>query len=210
MKNARIFLFFLLMAAIGTVAHECGHYIAGLFTGFRPTVHYMYTMCLDGDGMGTLTEAAYVRRHIVMTLGGPLQTILTGCIGVVGLLIIRRKQNIDAHNVRHLFWITLAYFFSRNVFNTIWYFISYFYTGYWSERADESKLLHYLYLHYTHWPSTQLAGYILLLLINAAVLAWVTFVIVKQHRWQLILWGFLGSMAGYVLWIYILGPLVLP
>lgn len=208
MNNARIFIFFFLFTIIGTLTHECGHVIAGALLGLKTSLSYAYTHCLNCLELNHATTnahelALYEHKMALFTLGGPLQTLFTSLVGVIGLVLLSRKQLIDVYNTKHLFWITLSYFISRQVFNSVGVFYKYFVTHKWSYRSDESHL-------FTYFNIPQFAGFFVMLLISSAILAWVTFGIVKQHSTQLIIWGLLGSMLGAAFWLLWAGHVLMP
>ena len=176
--------------------------------GFHPTVHYAYCTTVSDEDVQALTAGTNVYPPIAITLGGPLQTTLTGMVGLIGLWIIRRKETIDAWNTRHLLFITLAFFHSREVFNTGWGFLRRLIQGpsltpYRGARGDETHIFQY-------YGINQNAGHMALLIIFSAVLAYVTFILVKRHRLQLIVFGGAGAFAGGLLWLLWLGPVLMP
>lgn len=207
-NNLRIFLFFFVAAIIGTIAHEFGHAIAGAIVGFKTSVHYAYTTCLNCFELSNAAKTfrqlqEYEHRSILFTWGGPLQTILTGVIGIVLLLFMRRKELIDAYNVKHLFALTLSFFISRNVFNEVFFLAKYFTSSKVSYRCDECKLLDY-------YDASPVVGHLTILLVACVVLWWVTFSLLKKHRVQFIVWGGLGSLSGGLLWLYVIGEYMMP
>lgn len=207
-NNARIFLIFFIAAIVGTLAHECGHAIVGEMVGFNTSVHYQYTNCENclekfNAASNSVLMDEFERNRVLFTWGGPLQTILTGMAGIVGLLMIRAKQQIDAYNKKHLLLLTLSFFISRNVFNEVFYFSKYLFMHQLSRRCDECKLLSYYNIN-------PLIGHLIILIVASAVLWWITFVLLKKHRIQFILWGGLGSLTGGLLWLYVIGEYVMP
>lgn len=207
-NNARIFLVFFIAAIVGTLAHECGHAFVGEMVGFKTSVHYSYTSCedcLELNHAATTRELleVYWQKSTLMTLGGPAQTILTGIIGVIALLRIRRKEVLDAYNRKHLIWLVLAFFWSRCVFNEVFFWTKYIARKELAYRCDECKL-------FAYYNVPPLYGHLVILAIGCAILAWVTFGLLQKHRLQFIIWGGLGSFSGGLLWLYVLGEYVMP
>ena len=202
----RIFIFFFVAAIAGTLLHECGHALMAMFFGFHPEVHYAYcTSLCDADGeaiqQGLLIYRQYPERMWI-TLGGPLQTILTGTIGIAGLIALRRKAIVDAYNPKHLLWIILAYFHSRWVMNSAGILYKVYVSGN-DSRSDEVRLFKY-------WNIDVATGTWMLLIVSSLLLGYVTFVLVRNHRWQLIVYGALGSIAGGWFWLVWAGPVLMP
>jgi hypothetical protein len=187
MQKLKITIWFFLAAIAGTLLHECGHYAAGILLGGSPVIRYRSTVFGGASG------------DFIFTLGGPLQTIVTGALGFIGLMWTARKETIDAYRTKHLLWIVLTFFWSREVLRALLCMLPYE-TG-WP--ADESKLLNALNvpLH---------IGYIALLIVFGALLLYVTLSVVKEHRKELVIYGVAGSIIGWVAWMYWLGPLLLP
>lgn len=206
MPNLKIFLYFFIAAIAGTLLHECGHALAAMYFGFHPQVHYAYCdfstpeewqMVLDGK------KAYDMYPHSIwITLGGPIQTILTGTVGLLGVWVQSRRTVVDSWNSKHLFWIALTYFYSRGVFNSV-FLIMRIYNGNLKSRSDETKLFRY-------WEIDLLTGNWVMLIVSCAILAYATFVLVKKHRLQLIIFGALGSAAGGWFWLYFAGKWILP
>ncbi|HLO71928.1 MAG TPA: hypothetical protein VK167_13710 [Flavipsychrobacter sp.] len=207
-NKARIFLVFFIAAIVGTLAHECGHALVGEMVGFKTSVHYQYTSCENCyDAYNAAKDAdtfrLYEYRLSLFTWGGPAQTILTGLGGIIGLLVVRRKQKIDAYNFRHLLLLACSFFISRNVFNEVFFWAKYLTTKQVPYRCDECKLLDY-------YNANPLIGHLLIFVAASTVLWWITFVLLKKHRLQFIVWGGLGSLSGGLLWLYIIGKYILP
>lgn len=212
MNNLKIFSAFLIAAVLGTLLHECGHIVAAWFCGcrqFHLGYSYMYAYDCNVDYYPPLTtlgeeyNRVLVNKRLWEVVGGPLQTNLTGLLGIVLLYRLSRRRVVDAFKNLDLFYIVLCFFLSRNIFNSLTGFLSVKVTTRQYTRADETKLFYHFGINHT-------VGYTLMLLIASALLAYVVFVLVKKHRWQLILWGGLGSVVGGVVWLRWLGPILLP
>lgn len=145
------------------------------------------------------------RNSFYVTLGGPIQTILTGMIGL-SILFFRRKS-IQAKGLQLLDWVAvfLGLFWLREIFNlTLSVAIEILSPdGRWFG-GDE----YYLSIGLRLWPGTVP---ILLGVLGLLVSLYIIFVVIPKHlRLTFIMSGLIGGIAGYILWIYIVGPQVLP
>jgi hypothetical protein len=206
MPNLRIFLFFFIAAPAGTLLHECGHALVALLFGFHPVVHYDWCSTISASDWqmvedGTKNYNEYPHRFWI-TAGGPAQTLITGFTGMAALLVLSRRTVINAWNGTHLLWIVLAYFHSRWVYNSLGILYKLYVSGKHSN-ADEVKLMRY-------WNIDIAAGTWAMLLVACALLAYITFVLVKKNRWQLIVFGGAGSLAGGWFWLKWAGPVLMP
>lgn len=206
MPALRIFIFFFVAAIAGTLLHECGHALVAVLFGFHPEVHYAYCTSLSEADREAVQQGLLIYRQypesIWITLGGPLQTIITGTAGIAGLLILRSKTAIDAYNSKHLLWIVLAYFHSRWVMNSAGILYKIYVSGS-DSHSDEVRL-------FKHWNIDVATGTWVLLIISSLLLAYVTFILVRKHRWPLIVLGGLGSIAGGWFWLVWAGPVLMP
>lgn len=201
--NLQIFFVFFVATIAGTLLHECGHAFVAMLFGFHPTIHYSSTGILSPADLAAFRESSVLYRvypeSFWILIGGPLQTIGTGVIGIVGLLVLSRKTIIDAWRSKHLLWLVLSFFMSRQVYNAVGILVK---KGR-KRTSDEEKLFDYLGIdvHIGVWC---------MLMVFGLVLAYITFALVKKHRWQLIVFGALGSCVGAVFWLYSMGRYILP
>ena len=196
-NNLKIALFFFAATIAGTLYHECGHAVVAWLYGFHPKIHASSCTPLSKADWaaveaGTLEYNDHIRMWI--RLGGPLQTTLFSLIGMIGLWVLNSRTKIDAWNTKHLFWIVMAYFSSREVFNSAGILIRHYFLNK-ASRSDEIRLLRY-------WELPIIPYIWLLLIAFSLVLVYVTFVLVKKHRLQLILFGAIGSAIGAWFWLY--------
>ncbi len=212
MNNLKIFFAFFIAAIAGTLLHECGHILAAWLGGcksFHLGYSYMYAYNCGHQYYPPLTVLGEEYNRILMNkmvwqvAGGPLQTNLTGLLGIALLFRLSRRRVVDAWKSLDLFYIVLCFFLSRNVFNTLTGLLKVKVSARKGSMGDESKL-------FSHYGIDQTWGHAIILIIASALLVYVTFVLVKKHRWQLILYGSAGSVVGGVLWLRWLGPILLP
>lgn len=228
---ALLALGFILCTILGTVSHELGHIAAAKYFGFETHLSYgsmAYKIPeqdefraryernkkyieADEDSPEKETFIKYreslTQKHrdeaFLITLGGPVQTMLTGTIGFL-ILWFRRKRIFAKKylNVGEWLAVLLAYFWSRQVFNFLMSLPALATGAHMG--GDEPGLSAYLGL--PQW-GFGLATFI----IGSALLLWVTFrLIPPKYRFTFIVAGLAGSAAGWFVWMHWLGPAMLP
>lgn len=144
-------------------------------------------------------------QSLLVSIGGPLQTILTALIGMFLLLVRREKRNRDGLQLLDWFAIFLSLFWLRELFNLATAVGREIISpdGTWFG-GDELYISQELNL----WSGTLS---IILATLALLVCVYVVFVIVpKKIRLTFILSGLVGGVLGFVLWIMVIGPIVLP
>jgi len=232
-KRLYVYLFFGFIIAVvaGTLSHECGHWLAARYFGFREAhINYAFTVYGKGDDrwlrMDTIrNQYAYEidhnlnfplkkefdklkKRHSIagflMTAGGPLQTMLTGTTGLILLFIFRRKfKNKNQLSFGQWLLVFLSLFWLRELFNLISAII-HLLTGKLRMHGDEFRLARIL--NWNPWSVYIVTGIISLLILWVIV---VKFIPLKQ-RFTFIIAGFTGGLAVAYLWLMLLGPKLMP
>jgi len=206
---------FILFTVIGTISHEYGHIIVAKSFGYETTLHYG-SMNYWPKGIKEKTgeyNNILQKRYwsetsnsgLLITVGGPLQTILTGTIGL--LILIWRRKPIYKNGLKILDWLAvfLSLFWLREIFNLvtsiggeiispneIWF------------SGDELHISQGLNL----WSGTIP---LILATIGIVIAIYVVFKIIpKKQRLTFILSGSIGGITGFILWMNIIGPKVLP
>ncbi len=144
-------------------------------------------------------------KDFYVFIGGPFQTILTGTLGFIILLYRRNKiKKFDFKNLDWLF-VFLSLFWLREVFNLVMSVsraIANNTNKYFS--GDEKNIALLLEIH-----KGSIA--IPLAIIGLIVSVYVIFKIIpKTERLHFITSGFLGGIAGFIIWMNVLGPKILP
>jgi hypothetical protein len=181
---------------IGTLAHECGHWLTARCLGYAAELHYAYTTYPD-EKMNSLD-----RFYII--LGGPVQTMLTGTIGLILLRTNRKKfRQTEKLNILQWIYIFLSLFWLRQTMNLMISLGGCLLNGEFSTRPDEIRLAQYLDL-----PLLSIS--ICTGLVGALVGNWVFFkCIPRGQKLSFLMAGFTGGMAGYVLWVVWLGKYIM-
>ena len=220
---------FVVFTPIGTITHEYGHILAAKYLGYETTLHYGSMNYKNSQLSLRLKEIYELNKEAInnnqyfrdieeyndlivnrkqdilwVRLGGPLQTIITG---VIGLLVLYYRQTRLKGSFSFIDWLAvfLSLFWLREVFNL---FMSItielikpngsFFGG------DEKKISELLEL----WPGTLSIS---LGLIGILISIYIIFkVIPYKLRFTFILSGLLGGVIGFVLWVKIFGPTLLP
>lgn len=189
----KYFLFFLIIPVIGTQMHELGHFFAALSLGCNPIIHF--ASCSHGCPIMLQED------YFFFVLWGPFSTWIECVTGFV-LLMIYRHKNLDEIKAGKISWLYLILlgltsFCARFVFNAAGYLFSQ------STGLDEWKMEDYLGWAY----GTIIYGFAL---IGALILLYNIFIIPKSQRYKLMIGALSGSIAGYALWYYWLGPIFMP
>lgn len=221
---------FILFTVIGTVSHEFGHLLVAKALGYKPVLHfaeveYGRSALLDELEQVYATHSDQIKANedfpgkeayegkrkrfmsemVMVTLGGPVQTCLTGTLGL--LILLWRRKKWESGKLSFMDWLAafLSLFWLREVFNLL--------TGLGSELLSPNGYYfggdEYVITLYLELPPGLIA--IPLALIGAVISVYDVFRVIPAHlRLTFILGGFLGSGAGFIGWMYWLGPLVLP
>ena len=144
-------------------------------------------------------------NDLFITIGGTLQTTLTGTIGL--LILIWRRKIICKKGMRTLDWLVvfLSLFWLREVFNLVTSIGGELISpnGTWFG-GDELYISRDLNL----WSGTIP---IILATIGTVIAIYVVFKIIpKKIRLTFILSGFVRAIMGFILWMHIIGPKILP
>ncbi len=142
---------------------------------------------------------------LLVTVGGPLQTTLTGTIGL--LILIWRRKSIYKNGLKVLDWLAifLSLFWLREIFNLVTSIGGELISpnGTWFS-GDELHISQGLNL----WSGTIP---LILATIGIVITIYVVFrIIPKKIRLTFILSGFIGGIVGFILWMNIIGPKILP
>ena len=223
-------LTFIAFTIIGTQTHELGHYAAAKYLGMKPTLHYQSVEFGEGENEVEINkilkqyqkeiyekkdfplkerylfiEKKYNQNDFYSRLWGPLQTMLTGSIGFI-LLIIYREKYFYTTTLNWKLWlmIFISLFWLREVFNTTAAIILFLFSGRKEFFGDEFILSADLSLPAFAIP-------IITAIVGLIVCSIVVFKFVPaSQRKTFIATGLVGGIVGFVFWMYILGPILLP
>jgi hypothetical protein len=195
----RLFPSFIFATILGTLFHEWGHYIVAEALGYDAVIHYAFTSYTSAPVVRQPTDSFWI------SLGGPLQTLMTGTIGLI-MMVVQRKSFREATTLSTQQWflvlITLCWL--RPAANLVTWIGGYFINGRFSPRGDEIVLAGFL--HLPIWSVLVVTALMGLLVLTIVV---IKFIPAKQ-RITFLCAGLTGGIAGYVLWLKCLGRFILP
>ncbi len=223
-------LAFFISVIVGTVSHEVGHYAVAKSLGYSSSIHYGFCEWDDESTRPFLdsvftTYAKQVetnmdfpqkekfkiiqKRHMKdsfwITMGGPLQTIITGILGL--LLLLNQKKKINQNNNINLFqWfcIFLSLFWLRQFVNLFTWVLGFFFNGKFSTEGDEIGLAISLGL-------TKGTLALSTALISFAIALFILFKIIPSNkRISFIAAGLFGGTVGYLFWLVWFGEMIMP
>ncbi|HEY1047143.1 MAG TPA: hypothetical protein VGF79_11930 [Bacteroidia bacterium] len=214
-------LVFLLMVPLGTMFHECGHYLSAKFYGHQPVMHYASVSLQDVNKIKLLTdslihsvnmssedkkdlysEVLKLRKEsFFITLSGPLFNMGMGSICFLILLLF--GSNIHFH--RYKWWFIFGSFlWSRQIINFCYGILLFLKNGNWGQSGDETNLSNYLqYPAFTFDLMTAALASIILLVVFINYMN-------KEERIAFVLAGTIAGSLSALLWFKVIGPLLLP
>ena len=188
---------FLPAAAVGTVGHELGHWLAAWIQGCEPVLHFA---SVSPHCPPSLPE----RVEWLGVAAGPVSTLLCGSVGMLGLFRWRRRAaELD---FRGMTWTVLALFWSRPLFNTCVQLGSVGLGLVSSERltqSDEGRLSVAMGL-----PCMTLSLVCSLLSLGAII--WTARQVPPDVRGSWAAGALSGALVGFALWMGVLGPAWMP
>ncbi|HET6994518.1 MAG TPA: hypothetical protein VFI06_06035 [Chitinophagaceae bacterium] len=215
---------------IGTLSHECGHYLMAKSFGYSSrisfasaywndpqkfevldTIYSQYSKeIVEGSTFPRKAEfeqlsRTYSNDSLWITAGGPLQTLLTGTIGLILLLVGKRSfQSRQQLTFRQWTLVLITLFWLRQAAGLFLLVCWYVFTRQFFSKGDEIKIA--VHLGLPSWSLIAVTG-----MIGFGVLYLVVFKFIpRQQRLTFILAGMTGGIAGYILWLHWLGPVLLP
>ncbi len=196
-----LFLNFIFATIIGTISHEFGHYLIAKYLGYTSQIHYEFTSWKKTNP----NQTTHPIDGFWIILGGPLESMMTGSIGLILLFVFRKSFNRKSSlNLKQWLIIFLSLFWLRQLANFVTLTVKFFITGKYSRRCDELILAHYFHFH--DWVILALTAFFAWLVLAIIVFK---FIPLKQ-RFTFLTAGFWGGISGYVLWLILLGKYIMP
>lgn len=215
-------ILFFSFTIIGTISHEYGHILVAKSFGYKTHLHFgsmnssinneyleLNVIYMTNKSSISKEENSIFKEKIEklnkesfwITVGGPAQTILTGCLGLLIFYFRRYKKQFNSIDWLAVF---LSLFWLREVFNLFTGILNglFFKGKYFS--GDESRISKFLKL--PEGTFSLFLGFIGLLVSLLVVFK----LIPKSKRVTFIISGLIGGLSGFYIWYQILGPKLLP
>jgi hypothetical protein len=194
-----LFLTFILFTIIGTLSHEFGHYAIAKILGYDAHIHYAFTQWTSRNNQYSQSDSFYI------TLGGPLQTMLTGTFGLCLVYFNRKsfKKNIEL-TFGQWTLLFLSLFWLRQTANFVIWFSSFTMSGQFSNQPDEIRLAKYLEI--PNWSITSFTALIGLIVLITIVFQFIP----SPKRLTFIFSGLFGGLLGYIIWLHGVGQILIP
>jgi hypothetical protein len=226
-KNLAFCLSFVLLTIVGTLLHEGGHIVVAKCLGYDTILHYgsMDYGYIEKNESNLLNPAKtdqlvkidipygdtsnaakkLILDDLWITLGGPIQTIGTGILGMFLLLWRKRpRSNLD---FQLLDWLGVFFtlFWSRQIFNLVIAYATYLIRGNGSRYGGDERHISSI-LHLPDGTLSLITGSLAFIICSYTVFR----IVPAADRLRFISFGLVGSVIGYALWFKWLGPIVLP
>lgn len=192
---------FIIFTPIGTLSHEFGHFLMAKFFSLKAEINYASTFYYPVNSIKPITSI----QEIAISIAGPIQTILTGTIGFM-ILWNNRTEYINSIFLNFKQWVLVyvSLFWLRQPVNFAVYCLKYMIFPNYESNGDEIEIAEYLGL-----PNYSIS--LLTAFIGFSILYLVVFKILPIHlRLTFISSLLAGGMAGYVIWLHWLGPIIMP
>ena len=232
--NLKLFLSislgFVCFTIIGTLSHELGHCAAAKYLGMTNIELHYASMNYDNPNTPYQKELYSLHEQDIkehksfsakaeydkltadihhnsffITASGPMQSMLTGTIGLIVLIFYGKKFKInDTLKFMGWIWLFLSLFWLRQSANFILAFIKFIVNGNKWGHSDEVRLANSL--HLPLYSISFFTG-----AIGILILAWISIVYIPRNNLKtFLLGGLVGGFWGYLIWLNWLGEYILP
>lgn len=213
--NIKQFIYFSLLvmvtAILGIIIHELGHYISGKLMGFTPTLHYgnvtfendNFFQHIDYHKMNDKLYNEIQAVKIIWSVWGPLTNIIIGLIGFIIIIIYNKRKTMREINLINLISLLISLLLLRQIINYLIIFT--FQLVYQKHPFSDELIVDNLFKLPT--DTTLLITAIISVLIFSIILF---YFVPKIQRLTFLCSVGVGGFVGSVLWLFILGPIILP
>ena len=197
-----LFCGFVVATTVGVLSHESGHYFMAKYLGFTG-LKMRYNSTSWRPSEGTERRATH-REGLMMIAAGPVQTVMTGTIGVALLFIFRKNYRREQLLTWQWLIVFLALFWLREISDLVREFYLVHFTRNHALSGDEFLLSKDM--GFSPWFLNVVLGGIALIVLGLIIYRFVP----ALQRFTFLTAGLLGGITGAVLWLGILGPQLMP
>jgi hypothetical protein len=184
---------------IGTLTHELSHFYVAKYLNIPVKLHFNRVSFNEKYNLFDINDKNTI-QYFYVRLAGPIQTIIFGLLGFVGLYLKRYKK----FNYINWFFTFLSFFLLREVLVMGVYFYDYFFVNKFLVIGDEAFISYFLSLPF--YTINLIAGFISIIIILYVL----KYIIPKSYLLNLLFGLFVGSIMGYIIWFNLIGKLILP
>jgi hypothetical protein len=204
----KVLFLFIILAPIVTLSHEFAHYLTAKYYNQEAKIHYnrttykeSLTELNDKDSLQIISPIqvkSFRKQKALITLMGPLSTLLIGLIGLFCLMIYIKGNK----TYTLLFFYFLSLFVLRFIYNYLFFYIIKNSNSYFNN--DEYKLASYLNFS----PKTT---HFFLLLVSIVIVGFSTKLILKKITIKTLILNIgVAILLGFFIWFGFLGKLLMP
>jgi hypothetical protein len=225
------FIGFFVSTIVGTISHEYGHIFVAKYFGFTTSLHYGSMNYKDTSVEYRKIEILMAKneqeiinkrnfkdknklhslwkiknyRDFLITLGGPMQTMLVGTFGFLYLIIMRKK--IRFQGMKFIDWVVvfLSLFWMREICNLAVGIFGKLFFGFQNFFGGDEKNLA-IYFDLPRGTFSIILGLFGLLISVIVIFK----IIPKNYRFTFICAGFFGGIFSYFFWLIWVGPILMP
>lgn len=225
----RLILGFVVASIIATIVHEYGHFFTAKYLGYEARVSYAFTTWRNHgyqDFFDNLTRDERIRirnndyfakkadyealmkrikdEAFLITLGGPLLTMLIGTLGIAAAFWNKGKPDQEILPCKQWILIFIALFWLRQPGNYLLDLLVTMQRGRFPLRNDEVILARYF--DFDVWSISFVLAFI------GQILVYIVYkkLIPDSDKTTFLLAGLVGGCGGYLLWLFVLGPVFMP
>lgn len=230
--NPKLFFYltlsFFFIVPLATIYHEFGHFAMAKFLGYDTTIHYSKTKWKNQDrfifeklykqnkfkienNLPFIEKEKYVRivekldaDNLIILISGIVITNVTGITAFLILLYRKKIKKINKIYLLDFILIFLSFFLIRQIYILIYGVFNSLYNKEISFLGDEAIVSKLLKI-----PNGIIS--VLLGLITFLIFLYILFKIIPKRLFSTFIFsGLIGGSFGFIVWMFYLGPKILP